>query len=126
MSWHSGWVKWTSSSDGRLRSNQQLHFAASNKNTRTNAAVNIEAYADVYDQQRIQMNNEPGSHWSHNTRRFTRVDVWCSQFDQVWHHTRDALITQKELKNWLNQQRVIHHDRCVWDLWTIRNELIRA
>jgi len=88
--------------------------------------VSAEAYAGIYGQQRIQVNNRPGSHQSHNTRRFTEVDVWCSQFDQVWCHTRDVLITQKELKNQLNQQRVIHHDRCVWDPWTIRNELIRA
>jgi hypothetical protein len=61
-----------------------------------------------------QVNNRSGSHWSHNTRRFTEVDVWCSQFNQVWHHIRCSDYT-KELKNWLNQQRIIHHSRCVWD-----------
>ncbi len=75
--------------------------------------MSTEVYADIYDQQRIQVNNRASSHQSHNTKRFTRVNVWCPQFNQVWHHTRDALITQKELKNQLNQQRIIHHGRCV-------------
>jgi hypothetical protein len=61
-----------------------------------------------------------------------RVDVWCSQFDQVWCHTKDALITQKELKNQLNQQRIIHHNRCKrfsnnqkWAYQSISHEIMK-
>ena len=75
--------------------------------------MSAEAYAGIYDQRRIWVDNRPGSHWSHDTRRLTEVDVWCSQFDQVWCHTKNVLIMQKELKNWLNQQRIVHHSKCV-------------
>jgi hypothetical protein len=53
-----------------------------------------------------QVNNRPGSHQSHNTRRFTRVDVWCSQFNQV-----DALITQKNSRiDWISKELYIMID----------------
>jgi hypothetical protein len=43
----------------------------------------LKAYADIYNQWRIWVNNRPGSHWSHDIKRFTEVDIWCSQFNQV-------------------------------------------
>jgi hypothetical protein len=35
--------------------------------------VSAEAYADIYSQRRIEVDNRPGSHQSHNTRRFTEL-----------------------------------------------------
>jgi hypothetical protein len=65
----------------------------------------------IYMINRIQVNNRPGSHQSHNTRRFTEVDVWCSQFNQVWHHTRNALITQKNSRiDWISKELYITID----------------
>jgi hypothetical protein len=70
------------------------------------------------------VNNRPGSH---EAIILEDSQSWrlMFQFNQVWRHTRMPWL-RKELKNWLNQQRIIHHSRCVWDSQTTRNELIRA
>lgn len=66
------------------------------------------------------------SYWDHDTEKVTEVNIWCSQVRQVWCYTRNALITQKELQNWLNQQRTVCNRECIWDFWAIKEELIRA
>jgi hypothetical protein len=41
----------------------------------------------------------------------SQVDVWCSQFNQVWCHTRDALITQKNSRiDWISKELYIMID----------------
>ena len=95
MSWHESW--WSShESTDELQFRQQLHASWDDTKIENKNAWDTQLNKNTHDRQYQCINQRWSSHKDYNLRKLTRHKIWCHEVNEVWHYTKDTLITQKE------------------------------